>query len=77
MRIGAVSKHSPDLARPGASGFKHQVAAIWRPRGVLVSSSVVGELYNAAGRYFNDVDIPVPGFPDAPGKGHEEPVGRP
>ena len=44
MRLSAVGKHGPDLARAdaGPCGLKDDVAAIGRPAGALVAALIAG-----------------------------------
>ena len=71
----AIGKHAPYLARARARGFKRQVAAIRRPRGMLIPASIVGQLDDPSTGNFHDVNVVGSCLCDAPVKGHKQPVG--
>src|SRR5207302_10999115 len=77
LLLFTVRQHHPDLFRARAVGFKNEVAAVRRPRRMLVAARVVGQLYGASGSDFDHVYVVGSGVREAPVEGHERPVWRP
>ena len=62
LGVKAVGEHGPNLARARARGFKCQVAAVRRPRGMLVAAGIVRQLDNPSGGNFHNVNVIGSGF---------------
>src|ERR1700726_1527203 len=76
MGLGAVGKHTPDLARAAASRFEHDVAAIGSPTGAFIATLIASNLDDFAGGRFHHVDVVVAVGP-APTEGQDLSIGRP
>src|SRR5258708_30318715 len=76
MGLRAVREHGPDLSLAIARGFKDDVAAVGRPTGALVLTTVARDLNDLARGPLHDVDVVI-AVGAAPTKGDHLAVGRP